>query len=44
MHNDIYYEYASAQSYKTWPLLPNLNDLTLQIVQSGIQKYWELQV
>lgn len=44
MHNDIYYEYALAMTTKTWALKPDLDKLILDIVQSGIQKYWENQV
>lgn len=29
---------------KTWALKPDLDKLILDIVQSGIQKYWENQV
>lgn len=44
MHDDIYYEYALAMTTKTWALKPNLDKIILDIVQSGIQKYWENQV
>lgn len=44
MHDDIYYEYALAMTTKTWALKPDLDKLILEIVQSGIQQYWENQV
>lgn len=44
MLNDIYYELCVAMSTKTWPLLSQLDDLILQIAQSGIQQYVELEV
>lgn len=44
MHDDIYYEYALAMTTKTWPLKLELDKMILDIVQSGIQKYWENQV
>lgn len=44
MPNDIYYEYALAMTTKTWMLKQNLDTMILNIVQSGMQKYWENQV
>lgn len=44
MIEDIYWESCIAMSTKTWPLLPQLDDLILLIAQSGIQKIWELDV
>lgn len=44
MKEDIYWEYCLAMSVKTWPLLPQFDDLVLRVAQSGIQKYWELKV
>lgn len=42
--NDIYYEMCVAMSTKTWPLMGELDDLILQIFESGVQKYVELDV
>jgi hypothetical protein len=42
--NDIYYEMCVAMSTKTWPLMQQLDDLILQIFESGVQKYVELDV
>lgn len=44
MLNDIYYELCVAMSTKTWPLMGYLDDLILQIAQSGVQQYVELEV
>ncbi|CRK93972.1 CLUMA_CG007498, isoform A [Clunio marinus] len=44
MLNDIYYELCVAMSTKTWPLMEQLDDLILQIAQSGIQQFVELDV
>lgn len=44
MHYDIYYEYSLAMTRKTWVLTPRLDELILDIVQSGMQKYWEYEV
>lgn len=44
MINDIYYELCVAMSMKTWPLMSYLDDLILQIAQSGVQQYVELDV
>lgn len=44
MLEDIYYELCVAMSTKTWPLLSYLDDLILQIAQSGIQQFVELDV
>ncbi|XP_053671602.1 uncharacterized protein LOC128721830 [Anopheles nili] len=44
MLEDIYWENCVAMATKTWPLMNELDDLTLVIFQSGIQRYWELQV
>lgn len=42
--NDIYYEMCVAMGTKTWPLMSQLDDLILQIFESGMQKYVELDV
>lgn len=44
MLDDIYYEMCVAMSMKTWPYMNQLNDLILQISESGIQKYVEYEV
>lgn len=44
MPNDIYYEYCVAMSYKTWPFKSIFDLLVLRVAETGIQKYWELQV
>lgn len=44
MHYDIYFEYCVAFFYKTWPFKSVFDLLVLHIVESGIQKYWELMV
>lgn len=44
MHYDIYFEYCYAMFYKTWPLKSAFDLLVLHVVESGMQKYWELQV
>lgn len=44
MLNDIYYELCVAMSTKTWPLMGYLDDLILQITESGIQQFVELDV
>lgn len=44
MPNDIYYEYCVGMSYKTWPFKGSVDSFILQVAESGIQKYWELQV
>jgi preprotein translocase subunit Sec61beta len=44
MLDDIYYEMCVAMSMKTWPYMNQLNDLILQITESGIQQYVEYEV
>ncbi|XP_053667658.1 probable glutamate receptor [Anopheles marshallii] len=44
MLEDIYWENCVAMATKTWPLMNELDELTLVIFQSGIQRYWELKV
>ncbi|EAT48971.1 AAEL000007-PA [Aedes aegypti] len=44
MKEDIYWENCVAMSTKTWPMMDQLDQLILIIFQSGIQRYWELQV
>lgn len=44
MTTDIYYEYALGMSYKTWMLRPNLDEMILNVFQSGMQRYWEGEV
>lgn len=44
MLEDIYWENCVAMATKTWPLMDELDELTLRIFQSGIQRYWELEV
>lgn len=42
--NDIYYEMCVAMSTKTWPLMAQLDEIILQIFESGVQQYVELDV
>lgn len=44
MYKDLYYEYCVAMSYKTWPFKSVFDLLILHVAESGMQKYWELQV
>lgn len=44
MLEDIYWEACVAMATKTWPLMNELDELTLLIFQSGIQRYWENKV
>ncbi|XP_049286717.1 probable glutamate receptor [Anopheles funestus] len=44
MLEDIYWENCVAMATKTWPLMNELDELTLVIFQSGIQRYWEAKV
>ncbi|XP_062556996.1 uncharacterized protein LOC134221839 [Armigeres subalbatus] len=44
MIEDIYWENCVAMSTKTWPMMEQLDQLILTIFQSGMQRYWELQV
>lgn len=44
MHHDIYFEYALAMTTKTWPMKTHLDALISEVVQSGIQSYWEYKV
>ena len=44
MLNDIYYELCVAMSTKTWPLMSYLDKLIVQITESGIQQYVEIDV
>jgi hypothetical protein len=44
MLEDIYYEMCVAMSMKTWPYMSILNELILQIAESGVQKYIEYEV
>lgn len=44
MQYDIYHEYCVAMSYKTWPFKTSFDLHVLRVAESGIQKYWELQV
>lgn len=44
MLNDIYYELCVAMSTKTWPLRSQLDDLILQVAQSGVQQFVEIDV
>lgn len=44
MSENLYVEYVVAMTTKTWYLLPKFDEMILWIAQSGIQRYWELQV
>lgn len=44
MRDDIYYGYCIAMLYKTWPFKSSFDIHVLHVVESGIQRYWELQV
>uniref|UniRef100_A0AAG5CT27 Ionotropic glutamate receptor C-terminal domain-containing protein n=1 Tax=Anopheles atroparvus TaxID=41427 RepID=A0AAG5CT27_ANOAO len=44
MLEDIYWENCVAMATKTWPLMDELDELTLVIFQSGIQRFWENKV
>lgn len=44
MINDIYYELCVAMSTKTWPMMSYLDKLILQITESGVQQFIELDV
>ncbi|KFB36231.1 AGAP002904-PA-like protein [Anopheles sinensis] len=44
MLEDIYWENCVAMATKTWPLMNELDELTLVIFQSGIQRFWENKV
>lgn len=44
MNEDLYFEYVVAMFYKTWPFKSIFDRFVLHVVESGIQKYWELQV
>lgn len=44
MYNDLYFEYCVSMFYKTWPMKSYYDLLVLHVAESGIQKYWELQV
>jgi hypothetical protein len=44
MKEEVYWEYITMYSPKTWPYLKVLNDMILLVAQSGIQSYWELMV
>lgn len=44
MHYDVYYDYAVAYSYRTWPFRTAFDLHVLHVFESGIQKYWELMV
>ncbi|XP_035776017.1 uncharacterized protein LOC118458019 [Anopheles albimanus] len=44
MLEDIYWEACVAMATKTWPLMNELDELTLLVFQSGIQQYWESKV
>ncbi|XP_052565949.1 glutamate receptor ionotropic, delta-2-like [Culex pipiens pallens] len=44
MIEDIYWENCVAMSTKTWPMMDHLDGLILRVFESGIQRYWELQV
>lgn len=44
MLNDIYYELCVAMSTKSWPLMSYLDELILQITESGVQQFVELDV
>lgn len=42
--DDIYYEMCVAMSMKTWPYMSYLDELILQISESGVQQYVEYKV
>lgn len=44
MLNDLYFEYCILIIYKTWPMKTAFDLLVLHVAESGIAKYWELQV
>ncbi|XP_065072611.1 uncharacterized protein LOC135696992 [Ochlerotatus camptorhynchus] len=44
LKDDLFWESVSALVTKTCPFMQKFNDLIMQVKQSGIQKYWELQV
>lgn len=44
MQEDMYSQYTVASSGKSWPILPQLDDLILQLTEHGFQKHWENQV
>ncbi|XP_058129904.1 uncharacterized protein LOC131284269 [Anopheles ziemanni] len=44
MLEDIYWENCVAMATKTWPLMNELDELTLVIFQSGMQRFWENKV
>lgn len=44
MLNDMYFEYCVLMFSKTWPMKTAYDLLVLHVAESGIQKYWELQV
>lgn len=44
MLDDIYFEYCVAMSYKTWPFKRSFDLFALRVLESGIQRFWELQV
>lgn len=44
MKEDIYYENCVGISARTWYLLELFNDLILRIAQSGIQRYWLMDI
>lgn len=44
MKTDLYFEYCVAMSYKTWPLKSAMDLMVLNVVESGIQRYWEFEV
>ncbi|XP_065072600.1 glutamate receptor-like [Ochlerotatus camptorhynchus] len=43
LKDDLYWESVAAIVTKTCPFKQKFNDLIMQVKQSGIQKYWELQ-
>ncbi|XP_053691082.1 uncharacterized protein LOC128739611 [Sabethes cyaneus] len=43
LKDDLYWEAATALVTKTCPFRQALNDLIMQVKQSGIQHYWELR-
>lgn len=44
MRYDIYWGHCVAMFYKTWPFKAMFDLHVLHVIESGIQKYWELTV
>lgn len=44
MRDDVYYGYTVAMSYKTWTMNNVFHMFIMHVFESGIQRYWELEV